>query len=132
VGFRKLNENGVMEVVDTTYIDVSSTTVYAIRILDIAPQSVVNTKDGSGIPDQISLNRGKIIDIGLPNRTIPNDIKLEIQPQIISKIVLLRDDGIFQDTGITGDIEFFISLKMTEKKPSIIEYGYLNNININQ
>ena len=100
--------------------------------MEVVSQSVVNTKDGSGIPNQISLNRGKIIDIGLPNRTIPNDIKLEIQPQIISKMVLLIDYGISQDTGITGNIEFFISLKIIEEEPSVIEYGALNNINTSQ
>ena len=98
---------------DRPYINASSTPVYAIRILDIASQSVVNTKDGSGIPNQMTSNRGKSIHIGLPNRTIPNSIKLEIQPQIISKFFLSIDDGISQDTGITGDIEFFISLKIT-------------------
>jgi len=116
----ELDENGVIQVVDRPYINASSTPVYAIRILDIASQSVVNTKesvvntkDGSGIPNQMTSNRGKSIHIGLPNRTIPNDIKLEIQPQIISKFFLSIDDGISQDTGITGDIEFFISLKIT-------------------
>jgi len=109
----ELDENGVIQVMDRPYINASTTTVYAIRILDTASQSVVNTKDGSGIPNQMTSNRGKSIHIGLPNRTIPNCIKLEIQPQIISKIFLSIDDGISQDTGITGDIEFFISLKIT-------------------
>jgi hypothetical protein len=42
------------------------------------------------------------------------------------------DETITQQQGISGDVEFYISLKIVEKEPSIIEYGSLNNININQ
>jgi len=44
----------------------------------------------------------------------------------------LIDDGISTNTGIKGAIEFFISLKVIEKEPSVIEYGSLNNINTSQ
>ena len=128
----ELNENSLIQIVDRVYINASSTTVYAIRILDIVSQSVVNTTDGSGIPGQIRLTRGKMLDIGIPNKPYITDVVLEIQPQSISKIVLLIDDGISKNIGIVGNIEFFISLKITEQEPKFLEYGSLNNININQ
>jgi len=128
----ELNENALIQIVEREYINASSTTIYAIRILDLASQSIVNTTDGSSIPGQIRLTRGKMLDIGIPNKTYISDIKLEIQPQIISKIVLLIDDGISRNFGILGNIEFFISLKITEQEPKFLEFGSLNNININQ
>jgi len=128
----ELNENALIQIVERQFINASSTTVYAIRILDISSQSVINTIDGSGIPGQIRLTRGKILDIGIPIKPFISDIKLEIQPQIISKITMLIDDGISKNTGIVGNIEFFISLKITEQEPKFLEFGSLNNININQ
>ena len=53
-------------------------------MFDISSQSVVNVKNISDIPDQPSFNQGKIIDIGIPNRTIPNDIKLEINHKLLT------------------------------------------------
>ena len=100
----ELIENALIQIVEREYINASSTTIYAIRILDLASQSVVNTTDGSGIPGQIRLTRGKMLDIGIPNKTYISDIKLEVQPQTISKIVLLIDDGISKNTGIVGNI----------------------------
>jgi len=44
----------------------------------------------------------------------------------------LIDDGISTNTGIAGNIEFLISLKIIEKEPVMIEYGSLNNINTSQ
>jgi len=128
----ELNENALIQIVDRVYINASSTTVYAIRILDLTSQSIINTTDGSGIPGQIRLTRGKMLDIGIPNKPYITDVVLEIQPQTISKIVLLIDDGISKNIGIVGNIEFFISLKITEQEPKFLEYGSLNNININQ
>jgi len=130
-----LDENGLIQGVDRAYANVPPIAVcdiYTIRMFDISSQSVVNVKNISDIPDQPSFNQGKIIDIGIPDRTIPNDIKLEIQPQIINRLVLRVNKGIFEDTAIDSAIEFFISLKITEKEPSIIQYGSLNNIIINQ
>ena len=73
-----------------------------------------------------------IIDIGIPNKPFITDISFEIQPQTINTISLLIDDGISSNTGIDGNIEFFISLKIIEKEPSVIEFGSLNNINTSQ
>jgi hypothetical protein len=131
-GSIELNENGLIQIVERQFINASSTTVYIIKILDISTQSVINTKDSSGIPGQAQLTQGKILDIGVPIKPFISDIKLEVQPQTISKISMIIDDGISNNTGINGAIEFFISLKITEKEPSIIEYGSLNNINIHQ
>jgi len=128
----EINENALIQVVDRAYINTSTSSVYTMRLLDISTQSVVNTTDKSGIPNQPSFNQGKVIDIGYGIRTIPNDIKLEIQPQTINKIVISVDEGISKNKGINGDIEFYISLKIVEKEPSVIEYGTLNNINTSQ
>ena len=128
----EINENALIQAVDRVYINTSTTSVYTMRLLDISTQSVVNTTDKSGIPNQPSFNQGKVIDIGYGIRTIPNDIKLEIQPQTINKIVISVDEGISKNKGINGDIEFYISLKIVEKEPSVIEYGTLNNINTSQ
>jgi len=76
--------------------------------------------------------QGKILDIGIPNKPFITDINFEIQPQTINRITLFIDDGISTNTGIAGNVEFFISLKIVEKEPSVIEYGTLNNINTSQ
>jgi len=128
----EINENALIQVVDRAYINTSTNSVYTMRLLDISTQSVINTADNWGIPNQPSFNQGKVIDIGYGIRTIPNDIKLEIQPQTINKIVISLDEGISENNGINGDIEFFISLKIVEKEPSVIEYGSMNNINTRQ
>ena len=98
-----------------------------MRLLDISTQSVNNTADNSGIPNQLSFHQGKVIDIGYGIRTIPNDIKLEIQPQTIHKIVILVDEGISGNKSISGDIELLIALKIVENEPSVVEYGTLKN-----
>ena len=129
----QLNENGIIQIVDRVYNSPAvSTTIYTIRILDISSQCVVDTMDGSGIPNQPSFNQGKLIDIGIPNKPFITDISFEIQPQTINTISLLIDDGISTNTGIAGNIEFFISLKIVEKEPSMIEFGSTNNINTRQ
>jgi len=128
----ELNENGLIQVVDRAYINTSANQVYTMRLLDVSTQSVINTTDKSEIPNQPAFNQGKVIDIGNGVRSISNDIKLEIQPQTINKIVISVDEGISENVGIDGDIEFYISLKIVEKEPSVIEYGSLNNINISQ
>jgi hypothetical protein len=93
--------------------------------------SVINSHDKSGLSNQSDIP-GHILDIGIVNKLIRNDVKLEIQPQIINRITMSVDETITQQQGISGDVEFYISLKIVEKEPSIIEYGSLNNININQ
>jgi len=128
----ELNENGVIHLVDKVFQNADMADVYTFRLLDISSQSVINTKDKSGIPEQASFNQGKIIDIGYGSKTTENDIHLEIQPQTINKIVISVDEGISGNIGIDGDIEFYISLKITEKEPSVIEFGSLNNINVSQ
>jgi len=102
----EINENALIQVVDRAYINTSTNSVYTMRLLDMSTQSVINTTDKSCIPNQPSFNQGKVIDIGYGIRTIPNDIKLEIQPQTIDKIVISVDKGISKNNGINGDIEF--------------------------
>ena len=128
----EINENGVFQVADRVILNTNNTDIFSMRLLDISTQSVVNTTDKSGNTNQPSFNQGKVIDIGYGVKTTPNDIKLEIQPQTINKIVISIDEGISGNKGINRDIEFYISLKIVEKEPSVIEYGALNNINTSQ
>jgi hypothetical protein len=129
-----LNENGLIQIVDRVFMNTSGlslTQIFTFRILEISTLSVINSHDKSGLSNQSDIP-GHILDIGIVNKLIRNDVKLEIQPQIINRITMSVDETITQQQGISGDVEFYISLKITEKEPSIIEYGSLNNININQ
>jgi len=128
----EINENGVFQVADRVILNANTNDVFSMRLFEISTQSVINTTDKSGNPNQPSFNQGKVIDIGNAIRTTPNDIKLEIQPQTINKIVISIDEGISGNKGINRDIEFYISLKIVEKEPSVIEFGALNNINTSQ
>jgi hypothetical protein len=129
-----INENALIQITDRIFGSVPTgedVEPYTIRMLDVSTQSIVNTENTSGTPQQI-YNYGKIIDIGHIKRSIPNNIILEIQPQNMNRISLRVNKGITGDTPIDSAIEFFISLKITEKEPSYIEFGSLNNINIHQ
>jgi len=129
-----LNENGLIQIVDRVFMNTSGlslTQIFTFRILEISTLSVINSHDKSGLSNQSDIP-GYILDVGIVNKLIRNDVKLEIQPQIINRITMSVDETITQQQGISGDVEFYISLKIVEKEPSIIEYGSLNNININQ
>ena len=126
----EVNENALIQVVDRVYTDIPTTDVnkpIAIRMYDISSQSTVNTQNLSR--NNPTFYQGKIIDIGQPVRTIPNDIKLEIQPQVIDKITLSVNHGISTNVGVSYAMEFVILLKITEKEPTMLEFGSLNNIN---
>jgi hypothetical protein len=133
----EIDENAILQVVDRQYIiqnrdmgepDVLTEKPIVVRIHEIGTKSVVNAKS---LPND-NFSSGKIIDIGKPNRYLPNDIKLELNSQTISRIVLSLDYDISQRTGFIKDDQFVIILKIAEKEPSVLEYGSLNNININQ
>jgi len=133
----EIDENAILQVVDRQYIiqnrdmgepDVLTEKPIVVRIHEIGTKSVVNAKN---LPND-NFSSGKIIDIGKPNRYLPNDIKLELNSQTISRIVLSLDYDISRRTGFIKDDEFVIILKIAEKEPSLLEYGSLNNININQ
>ena len=132
-----IDENAILQVVDRQYIiqnrdmgdtDVITERPIVVRIHEIGTKSVVNAKN---LPNN-DFTSGKIIDIGKPNRFLPNDIKLELNGEIINRIVLSLDYDITRRTGFIKDDEFVIILKIAEKEPSLIEYGSLNNINITQ
>ncbi len=132
-----IDENAILQVVDRQYIiqnrdmgepDVITEKPIVVRIHEIGTKSVVNAKN---LPNN-DFASGKIIDIGKPNRFLPNDIKLELNSETINRIVLSLDYDITRRTGFIKDDEFVIILKIAEKEPSLLEYGSLNNININQ
>ena len=132
-----IDENAILQVVDRQYIiqnrdmgepDVITEKPIVVRIHEIGTKSIVNAKN---LPNN-DFTSGKIIDIGKPNRFLPNDIKLELNSEIINRIVLSLDYDITRRTGFIKDDEFVIILKIAEKEPSLIEYGSLNNINITQ
>jgi hypothetical protein len=133
----EIDENAILLVVARQYTmqnrdmgepDVITGKLIVVRIHEIGTKSVVDAKN---LPND-NFASGKIIDIGKPNRYLPNDIKLELNSQTISRIVLSLDYDISQRTGFIKDDEFVIILKIAEKEPSLLEYGSLNNININQ
>lgn len=126
----EINENALLQVVDRAFSGITTTDPITIRMFEISSQSTMNTQNLSR--NNASFFQGKIVDVGQLNRSIPNDIKLEIQPQIIDKVTLSVNQGISTNTGIPASTEFVIILKIIEKEPSILEYGSLNNININQ
>lgn len=129
----EIDENALIQVVDRVYTNVPTANAndpIVIRMYEISTKSVVNTINNSVLNDDFHL--GKIIDVGKPDRQFPNEIKFEIQPQNIHRISLSLNHGISDSSGVNFDMEFVILMKITEKEPSIIEYGSLNNININQ
>jgi len=112
----ELNENGILQIVDRLYLGAASSNIYTIQIIDIASQFNVNKTDGSGIPKQIRLSRGKVLDIGIPYKPFITDVALEMQPQSISKIILL--------IGITDNIEYEIgTLGYTTGLVNLINYN---------
>lgn len=128
-----VDENALIQVVDRQFTGIASAdidTPIVIRMHELSCKSIVNTNNRSR--HNPSFNTGSIVDIGKPDRKLPNDIKLEIQPQNIHKISLSLNQGLSTFAGISTSIEFVIILKITEKEPTMLEYGSLNNINVNQ
>ena len=132
----EIDENAILSVCDRQFTiqkrDMGDTDVYVekpivIRIHEIGSKSIINAKNSS-----TNFYTGKIIDIATKDRFLPNDIKLEINSQTINRIVLSLDYDITRRTGFIKDDEFVIILKISEKEPSLLEYGSLNNINTNQ
>lgn len=133
----EINENALIQVVERHYgiqnrfIGYADTVMYkpiVMRIHELGTKSVVNAKN---LPND-NFFQGKIINIGQQEKVLQNDIKLEINPQSINRIVLSLDYGMTEKTGFYKDDDFVIILKITEKEPSLVEYGSLNNINTTQ
>jgi hypothetical protein len=121
----EIDENSILQVVNRQYTiqnrdmgepDVITEKLIVVRIHEIGTKSVVNAKN---LPND-NFASGKIIDIGKPNRFLPNDIKLELNSQTINRIVLSLDYDITQRTGFIKDDEFVIILKIAEKEPSML------------
>ena len=128
-----VDENALIQVVDRQFTGIETAdieTPIVIRMHELSSKSVVHTQNRSRFND--SFYTGSIVDIGKPDRKLPNDIKLEIKPQNIHKISLSINQGLSTSAGISTNIEFVIILKITEKEPTMLEYGSLNNINVNQ
>lgn len=126
-----LNENGKISLIDKLFsFNATSNFIYTFRLLDFNNQSSIKTKDLSTL--QQSFIQGNILNTGHPNKTIINPVELEIEPQIIRRISISVDEGITENNGINPNIDFNLTIKIVEKEPDIIEYGSLNNININQ
>ena len=128
----ELNENGLLQVVHREFYNVPTNDkgkLIVMRLQDISTKSIVNTKNTSENGD---FNGGIVVDIGLENRLLPNEIVLEINPQTINRITLSLNHDISGTAGFHSVIEFLVILKVVEKEPSVIEYGTLNNINFLQ
>ena len=127
-----INENALLQIVERQFLNIPSgdaNKLISIKIHDIGTQSIVNTRN-TGI--NTDFNGGILLDIGKPDRVVPNDIKLEINQQVINRITLSINHDITSTAGFAYNNEFVIVMKVSEKEPSIIEYGALNNINFLQ
>lgn len=127
-----INENALLQIVERQFLNIPSgdaNKLISIKIHDIGTQSIVNTRN-TGI--NTDFNGGILLDIGKPDRVVPNDIKLEINQQVINRITLSINHDITSSAGFAYSNEFVIVMKVSEKEPSIIEYGALNNINFLQ
>ena len=128
----ELNENGLLQVVHREFFNVPTNDkdkLIVMRLHDISTKSVVNTKNTS---ENTDFNGGVVVDIGLNNRLLPNEIILEINPQTIDRITLSLNHDISGTAGFHSVIEFLVLLKVVEKEPTLIEYGTLNNLNFLQ
>ena len=106
----------------------SLTQIFTFRILEISTLSIINSHDKSGLSNQSDIP-GYILDVDIVNKLIRNDVKLEIQPQTIHRITMSVDENITQQQGIAGDVEFYISLKITEKEPPQHSDNMQNSLN---
>lgn len=130
----EVNENALISVVDRQFQNIPSGDVnkpIMIRMFEIGTKSIVNCKNTSSNQFD-TFYQGRIIDMGLPQRSVNNDLKLEINQQMIDRITLSVNHGLTSNAGCKYDTDFVIILKVEEKEPSVIEYGNLNNLNINQ
>ena len=128
-----INENAILKIVDRCYTDIPTLEAnkpLCIRMFEVGTKSVNNCVNLSKKNDDFY--QGRIVDIGLANRSIPNDIQVEINPQVLNKIVLSVNHGISSQIGVDNDMEFVVIIKVSEQEPQQIEYGSLNNLNINQ
>ncbi len=128
----EINENALLQVVHREFFDVPTNDkdkLIVMRLHDISTKSVVNTKNTS---ENADFNGGVVVDIGLNNRLLPNEIILEINPQTIDRITLSLNHDISGTAGFHSVIEFLVLLKVVEKEPTLIEYGTLNNLNFLQ
>jgi hypothetical protein len=128
----EINENALLQVVHREFFNVPTNDknkLIVMRLHDISSKSVVNTKNTS---ENADFNGGVVVDIGLENRLLPNEIILEINPQTIDRITLSLNHDISGTAGFHSQIEFLVLLKVVEKEPTIIEYGTLNNLNFLQ
>ena len=80
-------------------LGLSTTQIFTFRILDISTLSVINSHDKSGLSNQSDIP-GHILDIGIVNKLIRNDVKLEIQPQTIHRITMSVDETMTQQSGV--------------------------------
>lgn len=128
----ELNENGLLQVVHREFYNVPTNDkgkLIVMRLHDVSTKSVVNTKNTS---ENTDFNGGIVVDIGKEDRLLPNEIVLEINPQIINRVTLSLNHDISGTAGFHSQIEFLTLLKVVEKEPSLIEYGTLNNLNFLQ
>jgi hypothetical protein len=125
----EVNENALIQLIERQFYNIPSNDkgkIIVVRMHDISTKSVVNTKN---IGNNTDFNSGIIVDIGKEDRLLPNEIILEVNQQVINRITLSLNHDISGYGGFHSQIEFLLILKITEKEPTNIEYGTLNNIN---
>lgn len=104
-----------------------------IRLVDVSTKTAVSTKNVSG--NNHSIPNGHILDVFKYNDDSNNDfsnIELELENQQLNSISLTLNHGLYDTDGVSEFLDFMIVMKIEEKEPDILEYGSLNNINMNQ
>jgi hypothetical protein len=107
----------------------ATTAPYIVRLINIHSPSVVHSDNGNAL---VNVNKGTILDISYPFHDESNTIKLFLEPQVLSTIVISINDSISGDAGIVGTTVFVLCLKITEFEPKVISYGGMDNVNVNQ
>ena len=120
-----LNDYGKLTLIDRVYktLDVASTNPLITRILNISSKDAIDT----------SRQYGEILDVSYwSNGVNNNNPSIIVSPQTINNITLSISDDIVANAGITSTNVFCIILKLTEGDRDMVEFGSLNNLNVNQ
>ena len=107
----------------------ATTAPYIVRLINIHSPSTVHSDNGNAT---VNVNKGTILDISYPFLDESNTIKLFLEPQVLSSIVISINNSIIGDEGIVGTTVFVLCLKITEFEPKVISYGGMDNVNVNQ
>lgn len=120
-----LNDYGKLTLIERTFktLDVANTNPLITRILSISSRDAIDT----------SRRSGGILDCSYWKDTVNNNNPaIIVAPQTINQITLSISDDIISNVGITSTNVFCIMLKLTEGDREVVQFGDMNNVNVNQ